>query len=415
VSNIADLTNLDALLKNVYEDGIVSWVERDLTLAQRIERNTDQRNFQGRKAIIAVKDGDTQAVGSRAEYGVLPSPQKSTILNMEVGMAYHYAVIEITRQLIATSRTSPGAFAQAIDTEVNSARKSLQENLARQMVFGDGTGWLARVSSGGGTTSLVMRAQPTHVGMPGVRNLRKGMVIDAYDGTSGAANKTGDSLTITAINDSTNTVTISAAGTIANGDYIFLEDSFRVEGQGLAGIVDDGTRVGTFQNLSRTTYPNLACNTLGNGGTLRAWSRKLMDTAAAKAKQRNGYGWPSAIYSRLEVQQVAADVLAQDRRYDAKTMKLDNGYEALAWTTPGGTLPWIDDYYCRDNEVQFVHEGDLVRYVLEEIQFDRFTGTMWVENGDRKHAYEARLFTFQNMAGRRCNLHTRLEDISYTL
>ena len=412
---IADLTNLDGLLKDHYDGKLVNWVEREQTLLERIERTTDRRNFEGRQGVLAFKDGITQAAGTRAEYGVLPTAKRSSVGQMLVGMAHHYAVIELTRQLIAQSASNAGAFAQAIELEVSGARETLTQMMARQYGFGDGTGWVARVKTVDSGTQCTMYAQPTDPGYPGARFLNVGMACDGYNGTgSGATQRTGV-FTVAAVTPGSAVVTFDTTTNLVAGDYLFLDDSFRTDAMGLGGIVDDGDRVATFQNKSRASVVLLKANTMDNGGTLRPWSPALMDQLCGRARQLHGSGWPTLLVSRVELTQRAADFMRRARNTEPGSYTFKNGYKGLAWETPNGTIPWLDDFNARDNEIQAIHEPSLLRFVLEEIQFDRYTGSMWIENGSRKHAYEARLFTFQNMASRMNKLHSTLQDVSYTM
>lgn len=414
---VASVSALDGLFKDVYDSAeLANWVERELAFLSLVERSTNPSGWDGRAVVIGARSALMAGYGSRGENAALPAAKAGSYPQMRVSMAWHYAVIELTHQFIRQSQSNRAAFASGLEAEVSGAVEATRRNLARQYAFGDGTGWLARCKSGGGTVNPVMYASPdvdsSGIGYPGARNLEVGQVVDAYTAKSGGA-LSSDSNAITAINYDTNTLTCT--NTIDNDDFLFSEDSRGVEAMGLLGIVDDGDYVGTFQNLARSTNTKLKANTLDAGGTLRPWSRNLMDKAAQKSRTVQGGLPPQAIISRPEVVQVAADFIAADRRFDASEMTLDNGYKSLAWTVPGGgKVPWIDDFYAADHAVFFLRTSDLIRFVIDEIQWEDRTGSRFLANTDRKHAFESRLFTGQNLASRRCNMHTRLGDISYT-
>ncbi len=413
-TGIGDLSALDGLFKDVYQPGITSWVERDLPMLSRIEKG-DRRHFEGRRAVIGFKEANNQKFGTRAENTVLPTAGKSTPGQMYLSMAHHYAILGLTRQVVSQSASNKGAYMKAVDNEVESAQQTMKEGLARQYVFGDGTGWVARVKSLPGGVSLAMYTQPTDVGFPGSRLLRVGMELEAYASTAAGATQRVGTYTVVTVTPGSATVVFDGVTNVQAGDYLFLKGSFRTDAMGLGGLIDDGGRVATLQTMTRSAKTGLNANVLTNSGTLRAWSPTLMDQLCGRSRQLTGAGRPTLLASRMELQQKAVDYLRRDKRYDPQTVQFNGGYKAIMWSMPGADVPWLDDFYCRDNEIDAIHEPDLMRYVLEEIQFDDWTGSQWIESSDRTHSYESRLFTFQNLGQSRGNWHSRLEDLSYTL
>ena len=317
---------------------------------------------------------------------------------------------------MAQAKSDPGAFADAVDTEVMGARNQLEEDLALNAVFGTGNGELGKVLSVASTT-ITMQNAPGSNGFNGVRFLRSGMALDVFTATSGgAAHDAAVTINAGTINTTADTYVQSAnASTVAN-DFIFRAGTRGNTIMGLAGLVDDGTLVATFQNLSRSSNPLLQANVLGNSGTLRAWTPELMDQGASQGWNLGGGGWPTAIYSQLSIQQRAAAYIRADRRADMGTMVLDNGYKAVTWTTPNGQIPWIVDQFVRANQVFFVKEPDLFQAILEDFQWEDKDGSMWQRDiGNRTHGFEAWLFTFRNLGARQSNNCTLLKDVSHSL
>jgi hypothetical protein len=410
----ASVSTLDALLKNVYLPGLPVWFNQNRILWQRLEKITDKKRFKGRKFIFAAKDGNPQGVGARTEGDTLPTPGNTSLVNMELSTKKHYATARLTADIISQADSDAGAFAEAVDLEVMGSVDELKNDLALNMVYGAGFGELGKIAASGVSgTTLTMEVQPTIVGGVGSRFFKKNMLVESYTaltgGSAGAASRT-----VSAVTPSASTITVDANTGFTAADYVFRNGTRGKVMMGLGGILDDGTRVGTFQTLSRTTYPLLKANVLGNSGTLRAWTPELMDSMFAEGWNNGGGAWPSAAYSRLEIQQRAASYIRADRRADMKEMTLDNGYKAVSWTTPDGQKPWFVDQYCRPNEVQAVKEDDLFLAILEDVQWEKRDGTMW-RFTDRTHELEAWLYTFLNLGARQCNNHTVLRDVSHTL
>jgi len=408
------LTTLDSLTKNVYLPGLPKWVNEKRPLFKRLEKVTKKERFRGRQFIFAAQDALPQGGGAISEGETLPTAGNTSTVNMTLAMKYHYYVARLSAQVMDAASTDVGGFADAVKTELNGIRSQLEEDLAISGLFGDGYGAIAEVSGYSGST-LTLKDQPT-VGQNGARNLRKGMAVQSW-----ASKTTGtvaaDHKTISAIPTSATATVPTSAGFVA-GDYVFRSVTAGTDPRdkvmmGLRGVIDSTTYRATFQGLSRSTYPSLQANILGNSGTLRAWSPDLMDQAAMESSLNGGGKAPSACYSPLEIQRRAAAYLRADRTYDMKLKELDGGYKGVSWTTPDGTIPWFWDRFCIPNRVDFVCEEDLFLAVQQDVEFADNDGKMW-RYTDRKDEVEAWLRTWRNLGARACNNHTSLQDISHT-
>ena len=410
------LTALDALMKNVYLPGLPAWFNQNRPLYARLEKVVDKRRFRGRKFILGAKDSNPQGIGSIAEGGTLPDAGKSSILNMEVGMKHHYAVINLSAQVMEQTVGEEAAFAEAVDLEIGGARDELEHDCGREMVFGAGYGEMGRLAASGAVsgTTLTFQNANAQVGMPGSRFFRKNASIYSFTALSGgSAGSTGT--TVDSVNAGAATIVVASNTGFGNSDYVFRKGNRGNTMMGLGGIVDDGTRVTTFQTLSRTSNPLLKANLLGNSGTLRAWTPELMDQLFSESWNNGGGKWPTECYSRLEIQQRAAAYIRADRRAPMGTMTLDNGYKAVTWTTPDGEKPWIVDQFSRPNEIDAIRIDDLGLAILHNFDWEDRDGSMWFRDPSRTHAFEAWLFVWMNMFARQCNNCTALADISHSL
>lgn len=225
---IATLTTMDNLLKDVYLPRLRGQFYKQTPVFNRVEKRSEKHDFVGRKCLIAAHYQRSEAVGSRAENATLPTAQYQRIENLEVTTKYIYGKIKLTGQTISASRRQEGAFAKALNTEMEGIKESLLFDLARQMVHGDGTGKLAQANGGATSTSLV-------VDNPGVDHLRAGMIIDVY--TSGGSQEV-NSIEVSSVNRSTNTATLASSQTWTDNSFVYREDARNVECMGLAGILD---------------------------------------------------------------------------------------------------------------------------------------------------------------------------------
>jgi hypothetical protein len=412
----SDLSTLDSLTKNVYLPGLPNWVNQRRPIFGRLEKITKKQRFRGRKFIFAAQDALPQGGGAIGEGEDLPAAGNSSVVNMELAMKYHYYTARLSAQVMDAASSDVGAFADAVKTELNGIRSQLEEDLAVNGLFGDGSGAIAEVADYQGTT-LTLKSQPT-VAQNGTRNLRKNMYVQSWAAKTGGSVRADHKL-ISAITSGTQATVPGSAG-FQVGDYLFrsvgvaaTSDPRNKVIMGLRGIVDSSTYVSTFQNQPRATNPGLQANILGNGGALRAWSPDLMDEAAMEGVLNGGGKSPSAIYSPLEIQRRAASYLRADRQFDMSVKTLDGGYKAVTWTTPERQIPWFWDRFCIPNRVDFVCEEDLFLAIQQDISFADNDGRTW-RYTDRKDAVEAWLRTWRNLGARACNNHTSLQDISHT-
>jgi hypothetical protein len=384
----------------------------------RLAKITDKKQFKGEKFVFAASEGNTQGVGARGEGETLPLAGNSSLQNMELAMKHHYAIVKLTAQVMSQAGKGDGSFESALDLEVEGARNELTHDLAWNTIYGTGHGDLCRLKSSGGVsgTTFVAEVPSSVTGAMGTRYIRKNMLVDAFTAlTGGTAHGAG--MQVASVTGSTATFTVDSAGTTANADYIFRAGTRGKTVMGLGGIVDDGGRVATFQGLARGDVPMLQANVLINPageGTLRAWTPELMDTLCSTAWNNGNGTWPSVLYSPLEIQQRAASYIRADRKADMKEMTLDNGYKAVAWTTPDGQKPWLCDQFSRSHEVVALNEDDLFFAILEDFQWEDRDGSK-LRITDRTHAFESWLFTSRNMGAYACNSHSVLQDVSHTL
>lgn len=416
------LSTLDSFTKNVYVEGLPNFVNTARPLWGRLEKVTKREAFSGRQLILGAKESNPQATGGLAEGDTLPTAGNTSVLNMTLAMKYHYGVIKLSKQLMQSATGGRGSFGKAVVLEMDGIRDQLVEDLAIHGSFGDGYGAIAEATSYTSAT-VTLKSQNTSgtttVGAFGSRALRKNMTVSSYSAKS-AGSQGADHKTISAVGSNT-AVTVPTSAGFNSNDYLFRSVAAGVDPRdkvmmGLGGICDDGTRRGTIQNLSRTTYPSLKANKLGNSGTLRAWTPELMDQLVSESWLNGGGKAPTALYSPLEIQQRAAAYLRNDRRYDMATKTLDGGYRAVEWTssTGNGAIPWFVDRYCIPNEIHALHEPDLFLAVQEQAQFEDMDGAIW-RFVDRTHSPEAWLYTWLNMGGYQFNNHSYLQDVSHTL
>lgn len=210
-----------------------------------------------------------------------------------------------------------------------------------------GTGRRARVESDGTNTFVAALPEGTVL-------LRENQRITVRTTDGGATVRDScDYRLITQINHATRTVTYSdLAGTgsddrtLVAGDHVhpvvaaaqsLVTNPFS---NGIRGLIDDGTFLGTIHGLSRTTYPKLKSNVSGAGGVLRSLTEQILIRACHENRARSGKRvtdvWTSPGQFEKYIEFVAAD-----RRYPAtgsEIQGMSTGYRKLVHVSPEGAL-----------------------------------------------------------------------------
>ena len=208
------LSGMQNALKRYYIGPIRDQLNNKTVLLSRLQRDEDSVSGvvgDTLTAYVPMLYRRNQAIGARADGGVLPAAKYRRHLQATIALKYNYGRIEITGPTIAGSRSSKGAFVKAVENEIKGMVTGMKVDINRQC-FGDGTGWMARVNGTSTGTTVT-------VDTPGTQNLEEGMAIDTYSATSSGTSG-ADSATIASI-DSATQFTLDSATTMTDNYYIF--------------------------------------------------------------------------------------------------------------------------------------------------------------------------------------------------
>jgi len=154
----------------------------------------------------------------------------------KVDAKFGYGTFRIDHKVLSVS--DKGVIADILESESQGLLKDLAKHINRQW-YGYGNGQLCLANGAGSSTATLT------IDTPGARYLSPGMNI--FIGAVQAQISTVDSDT---------QVTLTATKTWSDNDVVKLataDNTAASEMMGLGGIVDDGTRVATLQNIARST------------------------------------------------------------------------------------------------------------------------------------------------------------------
>ncbi len=215
------IAHLSAVLKDAYLPAFRNQITTDpspfmekirkVPLSNNIITASAPIGLNGGFAFGAEDGGDAPHAGAQ-RYAGFKLPSKNMYVN-----------IEISDKTVKLGSSNVSAMLNAFDQEVKSAYNAANFNVGRAL-FGDGSGKLANVTAGSGSTITVDDAA----------KVREGMLIDLY--TDGAV-KT-ESARVIGINRVSKVLTLDKAAGITAG-FITVQKSYNNEICGIGAVMDD--------------------------------------------------------------------------------------------------------------------------------------------------------------------------------
>lgn len=314
------LSTADAILKDLYRGPIIDQLNYKTFMLDQIERDSDSVDFSGRRAIVPVHARPNFSPTSITDGGTLPAPGYQEYADAIISIKYHAGAMEITDQATRIAKGNEGAFVNLLEEERKRLAKDMRKSINRQ-VFGDGTGLIATVTTGGvAATALTLDT---------TQYLRVGSRIDVALKSSGALTN-GGSTVVTAINRTTKVITVSPAlaGTTPS------DSTYGVYNTGAYGLEMDGLRsitntTGTLHGINRATAGNeywQGTRVAASGATAgESLFEQLADAIGA-----NGEGDVEVFLTSRGVRRRLADTYQSTKRFvDAKAVEIHGGYTAI--------------------------------------------------------------------------------------
>lgn len=374
----ASLTTVGALLKEVYGPRIESQQQEETTTIKRIERTSDgvTERAGGKYVDFPIKVGRNHGISYRQEWEALGAAGKQKYDEVHVPLYYGYGRVKMSTQMMELAESNYQAFANAMDEEMDGLKTDVVKDQNR-IVYGTGNGLLASVA--------------TDMGAPGnsfvvdnVNFLEVDMPVDILVISSGASLAT--LRTITAINESTKTVTVDGAAiTATNPEHgLFRPGNFasgtQREPTGFAKIVAD---TGALHGVDPATQPKWAAAvTTGVGALSEGVMIEMMDKIRVKG------GKPSAIFTSLGVRREYFYLLSQQRRFnDPKTF--EGGLVGLAFNYGAKEVPVVEEIDSPEGQMLFLSEDKIKIYRTKEWHWAEEDGNIlkWVQGYDGWEAF----------------------------
>ena len=356
--------------------------------------------------IPARLQGNRAAIQPQLSSDALATPNRQVEQKFQVFDRMYSGTIRVFEKDIENTEGNDRAFINHLDDEVN---QMIEDFLKVQNIdtFMDGSGILSTISSG--TTSATQTLLvSTAFGAFGSRYLVKGDVVDVYDSTLTTSRTGGNGVAVNSITRSSGggnaTVVFSASVATTTNDVVVrgaghVNQSYN----GLWSATNNDT--GTFQALSRNTYPILKSNVVDAAGA--ALSETHLQQVLSTVEINAGTDIPIEEFRCHQAQWDAYVSLgyAQKRFMNDK---LDKGYQSIDYNG----LPFKKDVDCPPAAVFALTMQCVQNGIMKPLGWMDREGNMLKWDAGYA-AYKAVALEFGNFVYTRPNNLGRIQALSY--
>ncbi len=302
----------------------------------------------GRDVRKLVRYGVNGGIGAGTEAGDLPGSTGNRYAQFVVTLKNLYGTVEISDKALRASASAEGAFVDLLNDEMDGLVKSSSYNFGR-MLFGDGSGKLATVSSSEGTKYTVDTVQ----------NIAEGMLVDVYDG---AGTLKAEKREVTEVDRTGKTVTLSGAAIETPESYtICMQGSKGLELTGLGAIFSDSETLYGVQRASwMKPYKKAEVGDL---------TENALQTAIDAVEENSG-SKVNFIICSWGVRRKLVQLISAAR--SVETVNLEGGYTAISFNG----IPVVADRFCPAGTMYLLNTDDFGLHQLGDWQ--------WMESEDGK-------------------------------
>lgn len=379
-----DLTALDKVLKEVYIPAVREQMQKSAILLAKVRRDADIVDGTGKYAVLPLMLGYSEGVGARNEHENLPAAKSTRYERVTLPIKTNYGTIEVSGHAIRAAKSDAGAYVRAVDSEMRNMLEGLKRDIARQL-YGDGTGRLAAITA--------ITAAPVY-GVSDASVFKKTMSVDVYNAAGTTLRGTAE---VTAVNETANTITLSAAvAGVVNTDIVVRQGAINKEVTGLAKIVNTDTYLLDPAVVNEWRSTVIAVPT---GYSLLAEMQKAY---TACEKKNNP---PSLILTSFTQRDAYANSLTTARRI-VNTIDLEWGFKGLDFN---GKAVVADDQ-APETRMYFLNTDNLIIPQASDFDWGDEDGKI-LDKVPNKDAYTAFIYWAANLATDRRNAHAVLTGL----
>lgn len=366
------LTSAESALKNVYLGVVANQLNvRSNPLLAKIKMSS--KDVWGKEIRKLAPFGINGGVGAGSETASLPKSSGNSYVQFTAELKNLYGKIELSDKAIRASANNLGAFVNLLSDEMEGLVKASAFNLGR-MLYGDGSGLLATVSSASGQTVTCDK----------VNNLIEGMLVDVYTGESVNAKQ----LKITYVDRVNKTFNYEGTATIKTGDKVYCQGSKGYEITGLGKIFD--TTNTTLYGVSVTDYPWLKPYVSAPSS-----NQDISDTLIQEAVDELEFNHDSQINyiaTTAEIRRAYQQYLSACKR-NIDVMDLEGGFKTISHNG----IPVVADRFVDSGKMFLLNTNDFTLHQLCDWKWlEGENGRILRQNADQP-AYSATLVKYAEL------------------
>ncbi len=340
---MVSISSAENALKTVYLGPVAEQINTEINpLLSKIKQSS--QDVWGKEVKRLVQYGINGGVGAGGETDALPTAGGNNYKTLTSSLKNLYGTIQLSDKAIRASQSSVGSFVNLLNAEMEGLVKAASFNFGR-MLFGDGTGVLAKVVSVSGTEVTVDSA----------RNLFVGMMID-FRNESGAILEGVSVRRIIAVDKANKTFQVSGlslTSTLVPKDSIVtVQGSYNSEITGLNAIFkEDGIIYGLNRSHNKWLVPYMK-NSVGE--ITESEIQKAIDYVDENAGSKINF-----IVCSSGVKRAFQNHLATYRR-NTDVLDLKGGYKAISYNG----IPIVSDRFCPEGTMYLLNTDDFTLHQL---------------------------------------------------
>lgn len=397
-----NLTTADAALKEDYQTSIREQVNQKFMFLEQIEKNSD--DIEGRRAILSLHVTRNSGVGARAEGGTLPTAGEQGYTEERVPLRYNYGRIKLSGPVIAAMKSDKGSFTRAVDSESKGVVKDLRRDVNRQL-FGTSNGVIATCGTTVASVTVQLLAATSLVQM---RQFEVGMIVDI--GTVASPSTVASARTITAVDRTNKTITVSGAtlSTTSGTHFVFRTGS---GGDGpaqkeLTGLQTTVAASGTVFNVNPATVPSWVSYVAASVGSISDVKfESMIDNVSIE-----GGEVPNLIITTDGVRRAYSATLTSQKRF-ADSLELKGGFKALSVSAGGEPVALTWDRDCPAQTAFVVNTSHFMQFQMSDWNFADDDGAV-LSRVSGEDAFEAYLRKYHELATDKRNAHGIMTGIT---
>ena len=381
----ATLTTISPILNKIIMPVLQRLISKKVIFLDQIKKNV-RTTIANNEIYVSAAKGYHSGFYTKVE-GSAPATGRTAYLQMKSLVKFIFMTYGFTDQaLTLASKQGKEAIAGTFDAEFETGMITAKKQLNR-IFHGDATGKLCVANgAGSGSTTLIVDGCPATGGKAKhTKYLAAGQEITI--GTTEAVISSVDSDT---------QVTLDASETWSDNDVVTLSGDD--EPMGLAGHIDDGDNVATYQNLARSTNPMLKAQVDDTAEALT--EADMIDVCLAAMEYGDG---PSVGLMNQDLWAKYGALLTSMKRSTELKPVLGGGWSGLELNVGSKNIPIICDYDTWDGYVQFPNFKNLtIAQACEMFEWlggYEGEGNALIRSGTDRTAWEGTQKWYMNLVG----------------